>query len=973
MKAYLALHNVYGVDLNATAVELAEISLWLDTMVAGLQAPWFGLHLRRGNSLIGARRAVYRAADYGKVAWWKQVPTERPLGEDLMDGEVHHFLLPSHGWGAAVDTAEAKEFAPHRVDHLKSWRTAIRKAPPRNRDATQDGPKRLAALAQRVETLWELAALRLEIAHEQSRRAIDVWGAPEKLTSGPPGGQVVSREQIEESLADAGGAYQRLRLVMDAWCALWFWPVLPGIEDHRHPGDPNDETTAPIDPPDWAAWLDGVEALLGRGGIEPPKAERRGRRDTGVRPETPLFSQELTWDSLNEQEKLDRQLSGASSVDVVLDKHPWLVECRQIAEREGFFHWQLDFAPVFASGQPGGGGFDLQVGNPPWVRPDWEDDTTLAEDDPWFTLAFKPSTNAVRRRRAHVLQDDLRVSRYLRERASMAGTAAHLRSAVDRPVLTALQPDLYRCFMERTWRSMSATGVIGLIHPETHFTEARAGNLREETYRRLRRHWQFRNELSLFEINNTREFGVSVYGPPGQVAFLSASSIYWPSTIDDSLTHQGIGAEPGVKDDEDRWDVRPHRARLLRVDERVLADWAALIDEPGTPPRRARLLRPVNLSSQAVLAKLAKAPRFASIEFSWTRGWEEDRHRREGYFRSDSAVPGEWADVILQGPHFWVATPLSKQPRPTMKSNRDHEPWDLETLDEEAIPRTSFQPAKPRPQYRAGYPHWEGQNAADFFRLVWRRRLDVEMARTTIAALLFPGPCHVHSVLSASASSRNLAVAAGMWASIPVNFLVKVIGKADLVSDVVLRLPHPTTHTLVDQVIFRALRLNCLIRAYAPLWEELWDPAWQGDAWTVRSPSEDWPYQPALLGDAGSKWSVATPLRRDFDRRQALVELDALAAIMLGISADELCSIYRTQFGALRKSEKASRYDANGRKVPADVLKEHAKHGPKANLGHYVLPFVALDREADMTRAHQEFFRRLEVPVSGEPSRPWPA
>ena len=62
VKAYLALHNVYGVDLNATAVELAEISLWLDTMVAGLAAPWFGLRLRRGNSLIGARRAVYRRA-----------------------------------------------------------------------------------------------------------------------------------------------------------------------------------------------------------------------------------------------------------------------------------------------------------------------------------------------------------------------------------------------------------------------------------------------------------------------------------------------------------------------------------------------------------------------------------------------------------------------------------------------------------------------------------------------------------------------------------------------------------------------------------------------------------------------------------------------------------------------------------------------------------------------------------------------
>ena len=39
VKAYLALHQVYGVDLNATAVELAEVSLWLDTMVEGLAAP----------------------------------------------------------------------------------------------------------------------------------------------------------------------------------------------------------------------------------------------------------------------------------------------------------------------------------------------------------------------------------------------------------------------------------------------------------------------------------------------------------------------------------------------------------------------------------------------------------------------------------------------------------------------------------------------------------------------------------------------------------------------------------------------------------------------------------------------------------------------------------------------------------------------------------------------------------------------
>ncbi len=125
VKAYIALHNVYGVDLNGTAVELAEISLWLDTMGEGLKAPWFGLHLKRGNSLIGARRAVYRRDQLAKRAWLTAVPTDVPLAPSDADraagrssslgdvgGRIHHFLLPAAGWGSAVEAKEAKELRP---------------------------------------------------------------------------------------------------------------------------------------------------------------------------------------------------------------------------------------------------------------------------------------------------------------------------------------------------------------------------------------------------------------------------------------------------------------------------------------------------------------------------------------------------------------------------------------------------------------------------------------------------------------------------------------------------------------------------------------------------------------------------------------------------------------------------------------------------------------------------------------------
>ena len=125
VKASIALHQVYGVDLNATAVELAEISLWLDTMVSGLQAPWFGLRLRRGNSLIGARRAVYTRAQVNDKSWLKATPTDVPMTgmvEEMAnettarqtDGRIHHFLLPASGWGSAVEAKEASDASPRK-------------------------------------------------------------------------------------------------------------------------------------------------------------------------------------------------------------------------------------------------------------------------------------------------------------------------------------------------------------------------------------------------------------------------------------------------------------------------------------------------------------------------------------------------------------------------------------------------------------------------------------------------------------------------------------------------------------------------------------------------------------------------------------------------------------------------------------------------------------------------------------------
>ena len=143
---------------------------------------------------------------------------------------------------------------------------------------------------------------------------------------------------------------------------------------------------------------------------------------------------------------------------------------------------------------------------------------------------------------------------------------------------------------------MSPTGVVGLIHPESHFTEAAAGELRRQTYSRLRRHWQFRNEQKLFaEINDTRQYGLHIYaGTQPNVNFLHATWLYHPETIDRSLHHDGTGPEPGIKTAEGHWDSTPHGGRIQRVTRDVLSNWADLLDAPGTPTEQARMVYSVN-------------------------------------------------------------------------------------------------------------------------------------------------------------------------------------------------------------------------------------------------------------------------------------------------------------------------------------------------------------------------------------------
>ncbi|MFI8242404.1 class I SAM-dependent DNA methyltransferase [Streptomyces sp. NPDC085866] len=1022
-KAYIALHNSYGVDLNETAVELAEVSLWLNTMHPGMEAPWFGLHLRRGNSLIGGRREVYAAERLKKGGWLGTTPERFPLAEavagaSLPEGAVHHFLLPAKEWGAVAAEKEAKALAPTEAKALGAWRKAVTKSPTAKQTA------RLQGLARRAEYLWGLVVRRLELSERDISRDIRVWGAEDAWLRRPKA--AVQRDAILADLQAEDTPYWRLKTLMDTWCALWFWPVqnaalldgtderyaraealaaraaeletvsveggaesgaddvllaweaeaLPGFTTEpqqmtltrdsvsrrrtgRRVGQIKGERRDVIALTDLEDWIDFAEALLGTQDV----------------PEESLVP---TFDDLDDLSRYEDELPewmGMDRFQLLEERFLWAGAARDVAKAQGFFHWELEFAQVFARG-----GFELQVGNPPWVRPRWQEDLVLAELEPWFVLAEKPGMAEWRLRKDEILstREDSQAF-LLNEVASLAGVVATLSSPAAYPLLSGTQGDLYRAFMARVWQQIAPHGSAGLIHPDTHFGGVREGIIRGAAYQHLRIHAHFVNSANwaFEEIDRGWEFGLHIYGAPQEPDFLHVSELRGADVLPESLVHDGRGPTPGIKHNAS-WDIRPHGERVVRVDTNLLASWQALTGSTGGAAQ-APLLYPVLVAEQGAIEALASYnSSLADYRPMISSGYHETGAKRDGLIRWGNHTVSELADVIFQGPHFASALPFSKQPRIPCRNNRDWDSLAPTQLSETFTPVTNLVRATEHADYLSRQDTWLGYPFSTYFRLAWRRMIPFNTSRSLQAALIPPGPAHIDAVHSmALADERMTVLNAGFWASLPLDYLLRITGRSDLRVAEAHKMPAPKPkHPLAPALLLRTLRLNALTTHYASLWTELFDPRWAGyEDWA----NPDWPGLKPLAAGLKPTWEYGTPLRTEHERRAALVELDALVSVWLGITADQLASIFKSRYPQLYDYESATWFDANGRKIAADFntyghgqtkqdyldlmahLEDPERTPPPEG---YQAPFYKADREAEMRAAHAHFQARLDAEIA---------
>ncbi|MBM7572942.1 Eco57I restriction-modification methylase domain-containing protein [Aquibacillus albus] len=880
VKSYIATNNIYGVDLNPTATELAKVSLWLNTIYNGSNTPWFANRLSVGNSLIGIKKAVYFEDDIISDKWKNKLPKKISLKQNRKNDTIYHFLLPNKNMVQYENDSIIKDIAPENVKNIRKWKENF------NREFDLSEIKSLREISNRIDDLWNRHYRNEQRVSKLTRDNIVIWGSDEEHNEE----KKLNIEQ-KDSLWNSNrnsehSPYNALKLVMDYWCALWFWPI---------------EKTSLL--PTRDEFLLEISTIL-------DSAEGFGP-------------------------SLKQILSATERLGIVAE----------LSEKLHFFHYELEFTSVFIKG-----GFDLIIGNPPWGQIKWESDLVLSDFNPLLSIR----KNLPRQEKKEIYDLLLKEKKdiYFSEFEYMNGLLSFLQHGSLLHEMKKLKPNYYKPFIFQGFHFMSEKGIQGLVHGKGIYDENKAGDARKFLYKKLIYRFQFWNQLKLFDIGNARPYFLSIFRNETKrnISFYSISNLFHPKTIEESLKHKEKNDVPGLKDEQNNWELRGHKDRIIKINDESLKVIRDIYEKENDdyqtvyfPEIHAKQLLKI---SERIAGVDSFNERFVAKSASQLLSMKNSID--SGFVIRKDAHPRTLDKMFIQGPQISLCNMYFQEPRVNCKNFRDYEKIRIEDVDDEFIPRCTYWINDITVLNEQQWNHLSG------FRIAHRKMVDLMSERTLMGAIIPPHVAHSDSINSIQYNNEyDLVLVAGYFSSIVYDSFIRQLGKTNLRLNIFNYVPSPKKNEKLEQcIINRSLLLNCVTKYFSPLFDSLFDP--KGDSW-ARS---DLRLKDSFKGER--KWSKNKILLNDYERRQALLEIDVLAALSLDIKVDELVVMYNSQFPVLKQYENKNYYDQFGRLVPNNVVKYYTNNfgtvsHNDSNLEGYKLPFEQCDREADMRQAYEHF------------------
>lgn len=914
VKAYIATHNVYGVDLNPTAIELGKLSLWLNVIHKDMETPFFANRICVGNAVIGAWLKVYSKNEFYGISerygaklkpnkWWEKAPHKVKFFSNRVNrsiNDVYHFLLPDANMLGVRSIKEQKQANPiadkRMAAILKNWTEPIG--------------------AYEFQTLQRLSA-KIDILlkdyftdqisiekYTNNRReiwdGIDHSGSESLFKQEEQAESYARKQQLFDTRYGHNNAYRKLKLAMDYWCSLWFWEY-------------KDADSLPTREEYWA----DIEALLD---VDNDKLDNRTRqaleRADKVCEDEPEFSR-ISEDEAQivakTQEEMLTEAQGKTSLFSDEDPLRLKIVCR-LSERYRFFHPMLEFIEVFWLRD----GFDIICGNPPWLKYTFEGADVISEKYPEIAIR-RMKAPQVQHMKDIFMSNEQLADLYITEEIGTACSITFMNALVNYPLLIGQQTNLYKCVLENGFDQLNNSGYMGLLHPETVYDDPNGQPLRKTIYPRLRYHFQFKNELLLFaEIGDRKDYSVNIYGcSQEEISFDNINNLFHPSTIDACFAHDGHGHCGGIKKNG-TWNLEGHINRIVHYGQtelEVLKDTF----EPKSEVDSVKLACIHNKQIINILKAIALFPNNVSkYNRKITQAFDETNSVTAGLTKIDTHYPSyNEYEMIFSGPHIFVGNPLYKNPRRICVNKADYDVINLCSIDQNYMPRTKFTRAANIDDYKNSVTGLnvgqdiDGNEVFDcwieHYKVGMRKMLNLGGERTLIGAIIPPKCAHTNGIISIILPDKEMIVEfASIVSSLVMDFFINTIGSHNLTDSRMTAFPLGIDAKFKNALYIRCLMLNCLTSNYASLWDDVYNSGMLEYGWSKMSSNLK------RFDTLTENWNSNCALHNSFERRQALVEIDVIVAMALGLSLEDLELIYTSQFAVLQQNEDDTWYDFNG-------------------------------------------------------------